>query len=77
MSNKRGRPTLNPGEPSSSLHVTLPNSDRDKLDRLALRQNIPTAEVARRLLRRPIKRQKFIGPGKALQNPGYDEDQED
>lgn len=49
---KPGRPTLEAGQRSATVRVTLPPSLHDKACRIALKRDIPVAEVHRRALRR-------------------------
>lgn len=45
--NRRGRPTIRPGEPSTSLSVRVPNSEFDELCRRATRWGVPLPTVVR------------------------------
>jgi hypothetical protein len=50
MAEKRGRPTVSPSEPSTDVHLTMPESLYDRVYATASRERLTVPEVIRRAL---------------------------
>jgi hypothetical protein len=50
MKPKRGRPTVNPGESSTDIHLTVPSSVYDHMSALAATQKTTVPDIIRKQL---------------------------